>query len=291
MISQDEVTFTDNFTQTEMVVSDAITYPFSITADAASLADGRFTLSFQSPDVVLNQKLATEAACEQSSPIVMVNNSQPGVTYQAFHNGVAVSEGVMSTGGSLQVPVNPNLVGIGATELSVKAGFAGCNSYDLPMTITIQRDSLPMPMIIAERNKLVASTENATYQWYLDGELVPEQTHREWLNPGNGEYMVEVILATCLKGSDPLMYDVITSIENPGKLYQLYPNPTRDKFILTLEEPINYSSMRITSVIGQVLPVKVYKVSEYSAEVDMTEAQTGLYVVLVNGQRYKIIKE
>jgi len=290
LISKDEVTFTDNFTQTQVTVTDGLTYPFNITADAASKADGRFTLLFRKPEVVLNQSLKTEAACEQSSPIVLVNNSQPGVTYQAFHNGVAVSEGVMSTGGSLQVLVNPALVDIGSTEVSIKAGFAGCNSYDLPMTINVQRDSLPIPIIIGEPTKLVASTENATYQWYLNGTLAPEQTGKEWLNPENGKYVVEVFKGTCLKVSDTLEY-VVTSVEKPNRLYQLYPNPTRDKFIITLEEPIDFASMRVISSVGQVMIMPVSKISEYSAEVDLSEVQTGFYLLQVNGQRYKVLKE
>jgi hypothetical protein len=290
LISKDEVTFTDNFTQTQLTVTDALTYAFSITADAASKADGRFTLHFKKPEVVLNQTLKTEAACEQSSPIVLVNNSQPGVSYQAFHNGIAVSDAFMSTGGSLQVLVNPALVGIGTTEVNIKAGFTGCNSYDLPMTISVQRDSLPLPVIIAEPTKLVASTENATYQWYQNGVIVPEQTGKEWLNPENGKYVVEVFKGTCLKASDTLEY-IVTSVEKPNRLYQLYPNPTRDKFIITLEEPIDFMSMRVISMIGQVMSMPVSKISEYSAEVDLTEMKTGFYLLQVNGQRYKVLKE
>lgn len=290
LISQDEVTFTDNFTQTEITISDALTYPFSITTDVASKADGRFALRFKKPEVVLNQTLKTEAACEQSSPVVLVNNSQPGVTYQAFHNGIALSDGFMSTGGTLELPVNPALIGIGSTELNIKAGFTGCNSYDLPMTIAVQRDTLPLPYIIGEPTKLVASTENATYQWYLNGTPAPEQTGREWLNPENGKYVVEVFKGTCFKTSDTLEY-VVTGIEKPNRLYQLYPNPTRNKFIITLEEPIDHASMRVISTVGQVMVMPVTKISEYSAEVDLTEVQTGFYLLQVNGQRYKVLKE
>lgn len=290
LISQDEVTFTDNFTQTEITISDALTYPFSITTDVASKADGRFTLRFKKPEVVLNQTLKTEAACEQSSPVVLVNNSQPGVTYQAFHNGIALSDGFMSTGGTLELPVNPALIGIGSTEVNIKAGFTGCNSYDLPMTIAVQRDTLPLPYIIGEPTKLVASTENATYQWYLNGTPAPEQTGREWLNPENGKYVVEVFKGTCFKTSDTLEY-VVTGIEKPNRLYQLYPNPTRNKFIITLEEPIDHASMRVISTVGQVMVMPVTKISEYSAEVDLTEVQTGFYLLQVNGQRYKVLKE
>lgn len=291
LISRDEVTFKDNFTQTEIIITDALTYPFSITTDAASKADGRFVLRFKKPDVLLNQTLKTEAACEQSSPVVLVNNSQPGVTYQAFHNGGAVSEPFMSTGGTLSVPVIPTLVGIGATEVSVKAGFSGCNSYDLPMTIAIQRDSLALPFVIAEPTKLVASTENATnYQWYLNGTLAPDQTAREWLNPENGKYVVEVFKGTCRKVSDTLAY-VVTSTEKPNRLYQLYPNPTSNKFIVTLEEPIDFASMGVLSIIGQAVRVPITKISEYSAEIDLSEVRTGFYLLQANGHRYKVLKE
>jgi len=290
IISGDEVTFIDNFTQTQKVIGDDEVYAFSITSDPASKADGRFVLRLKKPEVVLNQTLKADAACEQSSPIIKVNNSQPGVTYQAFHNGIAISEGLTSAGGTLDLIVNPALVAFGATTATIKAGFKGCNNFELPMTIAVQRDTLPVPEIKAEAFKLVASTENAQYLWYFNGEEMENQTSRELLAPEDGQYVVEVTLASCKKTSDTLEY-VVTGIEKPNRLQQLYPNPTRDKIVVTMAQPIDFLTLRVITTVGQVLPAQATRISNESAEVDFSQLPTGLYLLQVNGQRYRVLKE
>lgn len=290
LISGDEVTFTDNFTHTQKVIGDSEVYAFSITADPASKADGRFTLRFKKPEVVLNQTLKAVAACEQDSPVIKINNSQPGVTYQAFVNGLPVSDDVTSVGGTLELPVNANRITTGETITHLKAGFKGCNSYDLPMTIAVQRDSLPQPEIAVEATKLIASTEGATYQWYYNGKELEDQTNRELLAPEDGWYKVEVFKATCQKMSDSLEY-IVTGVEKPNRLQRLYPNPTREKVIVEMQYPIAFETVRVITTLGQVIPVPAVQLSAESGEVDLSALPTGLYLLQINRERYRILKE
>jgi len=290
IISGDKVTLIDNFLQTEKLISEAENLSFTITSDAASKADGRFTLRFAKPEVVLNQTLKSNPACEQTNALVLVGNSQPGVSYQAFFNGAPVTEAITSIGGILEIPVNPALVGFGTTTLNVKGGFKGCNSFDFPMQVAVTRDTLTQPEIIAEPLKLIASSENASYQWYFNGEIMDGQTERALLAPADGLYFVEVTLSSCSKVSDTVSY-VITSIEKPNRAHQLYPNPTRDKVIVALEQAINFESLRVISSVGQMIGVPVTRLSAESAEVDFINLPVGLYLLQVNGQHYRVLKE
>ncbi len=290
LISGETVTFYDHFTQTEKVISESEVYPFSITADAASKADGRFTLKFGKPEVILNQTLKTDAVCDQASPVINIINSQPGVTYQAFHNGAAISQGLTSAGGTLELAVDPSLVALGSTTATIKAGFKGCNSFELPMNIAVQRDTLAAPEIIVKPLQLMASQENANYQWYFNNEAIDGQTGRELLAPIDGLYFVEVTLGSCSKTSDTISY-VVTALEKPARANQVYPNPTRDRISVTLEEPINFSTLRVLSAVGQVLSAPTTRLSAESAEIDFSQLPVGLYVLQVNGYRYRILKE
>lgn len=288
--SQDEVTFIDHFTQTQKIITDDEGYSFTITADAASHADGRFVLRFKKPEVVLNQTLKAVAACEQDNPIIKIENSQPGVTYQAFVNDMQVSGDLTSTGGTLELPVTANLISFGETLTHIKAGFKGCNSYDLPLSIAVQRDTLPMPTILAEPTQLLASTEDATYQWYFNGEEMEAQTGRELLAPAQGWYQVEVIKGACKKMSDTLEY-IVTGIEKPNRLQRLYPNPTRERVIVEMEQPINFESIQVITALGQIIQVPAIQLSAESAEVDLSPLPTGLYLLQVNQERYRVLKE
>jgi hypothetical protein len=162
--------------------------------------------------------------------------------------------------------------------------------FDLPMQIAVTRDTLPMPAIIIEPTRLIATTENATYQWYLNGELMHGETRRELFAPENGVYEVEVSLSSCSKKSAAREYS-ITGIEKITRLKQLYPNPTKGKVIIEMEQPIDFASMRIITTVGQSLPASATRLSAESAEVDFSNLPTGLYLLQVNGQRYRVLRE
>ncbi|MBX2971066.1 MAG: fibronectin type III domain-containing protein [Cyclobacteriaceae bacterium] len=290
IISGDKVTFIDHFTSTEKTITGDEQYPFSITSDPASKADGRFVLRFEKPAVRLDMALESFAACEQDNPIIRITNAQPGVEYTAFHNGLAISEGIVATGNVLDLPVNPELVSYGNTQASLKAGFRSCNSFDMPQTIMVHRDTLTLPEVSSYNNQVMASTENAQYKWYFEGEELLDETRRIIEYPLNGEYQVEVTLGTCTKLSDPFIF-VITSLENNVTQSQPHPNPTKDKVVVTLEQPIALHTVRTATVLGQLVPAPATPLTERSVEINLSELPAGLYFLYVNERRYRIIKE
>ncbi|MBX2898326.1 MAG: prolyl oligopeptidase family serine peptidase [Cyclobacteriaceae bacterium] len=290
LVSRDRVTFIDAFTHTEKIITGTELYNFAITADPASKADGRFALRFAKPEVVLNQTLKAVAACEQDSPLIKVNNAQPGVSYQAFVNGKAVSDNLTSTGGVLEIPVFADLLPMGQTVTHLKAGFKSCNLYDLPVTIAVQRDTLPPPTLKATGTLLEVSTQGASYQWYYNGKELEKQTSRTLLGPEEGTYYVEVTKATCKKITDTLDY-VITAIEKPNRVKKLYPNPTRDRVVVEMQQPIDFETVQLVTTLGQVLRVPATRLTEVSAEIDLGSLPTGLYLLQVNTERFRLLKE
>jgi hypothetical protein len=247
-------------------------------------------LHFEKPDVRLDMALESVAACEQDNPIIRITNAQPGVEYTAFHNGSAISEGIVATGNVLDLPVNPELVSYGNTQASLKAGFRACNSFDMPQTIMVHRDTLTLPEVSSYNNQVMANTENAQYKWYFEGEELLDETGRIIEYPLNGEYQVEVTLGTCTKLSDPFIF-VITSLENNVTQSQPHPNPTKDKVVVTLEQPIALHTVRTATVLGQVVPAPATPLTERSVEINLSELPAGLYFLYVNERRYRIIKE
>lgn len=290
LLSGEKVTLIDNYLNTEIEIEETSTIAFSITTEAASKADGRFVLRFEKPEVRLDMALESFAACEQNSPVIRITNAQPGVEYTAFHNGSAISEGIVAIENVLDIPVNPELISYGSTQASLKAGFRSCNSFDVPQTIMVHRDTLTLPEVSSYNNQVIASTENAQYVWYFEGEELLEENGRIIENPLNGEYQVEVTLGSCTKLSDPYIF-VITSLETRVNENQPHPNPTKDKVVVTLEQPIALHTVRTVTVLGQVVQAPATPVTEQSIEVNLSELPAGLYFLYVNERRYRIIKE
>lgn len=286
----EKVTLIDTFLQTEKVLGESESFSFTITSDAASKADGRFVLRFEKPEVALNPVLKSLPVCEQSTPVILVGNSQPGVTYQGYFNGSPITEAYTSTGGTLEIPVNHNTIGFGTTHATIRAGFTGCQAFEIPAAVTLTRDTLPEPAIIIEPTRLVASTENASYQWYFNGEVMKGETKRELFAPENGIYEVEVSLSSCTRKSAAREYS-ITGLEKVTRLKQMYPNPTRSKVMIEMEQPIDFAGIRLISTVGQSLQATTTRISPESAEIDLSNLPAGLYLLQVNGQRYRVAKE
>ncbi len=197
LTSGETVVFKDAFTNTTVTLTGDYTHNFSITSDAASKADGRFTLKFTKPSVDLNKSLATEAACNQNNPTILVQNSQPGVDYTAFLNGSPVSQPAVGNGGTLAISVDHTKLSMGKTELSVKAGFLGCTQDFVPSTVLVRRDTIDVPLVTMNEGVLSASLEGVQYQWFKDNVLIENATSKQYTPDGTGVFTVQAKTLSC----------------------------------------------------------------------------------------------
>ncbi|MEJ0031864.1 MAG: dienelactone hydrolase family protein [Bacteroidota bacterium] len=205
LLADDQVIFTDSYANTTVTLSDEYTHNFNITTDAASKADGRFKLTFIKPGVVTNNTLSTEAACNSTNPVVLVNQSQAGVDYTAFVNGVAVSTPFVGNGGNLAVAIDHTKVPFGKTNIQFKAGFLGCTQNDLTNTVNVNRDSIDTPNLVMNEGVLsVSNLTGVTYKWFLGeqelGIVTPDFTPID-----SGAYTVQIEKESCVLTSNQIV--------------------------------------------------------------------------------------
>jgi predicted esterase len=204
LVAGEQVTFMDTYTNTTVTLGvEDYTHSFSVTSVAASKADGRFKLKFTKPGVTYENTLASDAACNNSDPVVLIHNSQPGVDYKAFVNGVAVSNVGVGNGGNLTLPVNHTMLPYGKTNIQLTAGFLGCQQYDLTNTVNVTRDTVAIPDITM--NQGVLSSDNmqgVEYQWLFEGEVIEGAVTGEFTPIDSGAYTVEIRKASCVLTSE-----------------------------------------------------------------------------------------
>ncbi len=93
---------------------------------------------------ILNNLTATgNTACQGSTAIVVIQNAQSGVNYQAYYNNAPVSNAVSGTG-SLTIPVTTNTMNAGANTITVVASQNGCGTVTLTDTATVTVNPLPL---------------------------------------------------------------------------------------------------------------------------------------------------
>ncbi|HMJ71560.1 MAG TPA: fibronectin type III domain-containing protein [Cyclobacteriaceae bacterium] len=200
LVAGEQVIFTDAFTNTTVTLGAVdYTHNFSITAAAATKADGRFKLKFVKPGVTYANTLAADAACNNNDPVVLIHNSQPGVDYKAFVNGTAVSNVGVGNGGNLELPVNHTMLPYGKTSIQLTAGFLGCQQYDLTNTVNVTRDTVNIPQITMNQGVLsAANVQGAEYQWLFEGEIIDDAVAGEFMPLDSGAYKVQVTKASCV---------------------------------------------------------------------------------------------
>lgn len=205
LVAGERVIFTDSFTSTSATLgAEDYTHNFSITTAAASKADGRFKLRIVKPSVIYDNTLASDPGCNGGDPVVWIHNSQPGVDYTAFANGTAVSDVTVGTGSDLAVAIHNSLLSGSETMINLKAGFLGCQQFDMPNTIAVTRDSVEAPEIGMQSG--ILSINNAKdlseYQWFFEGDSLANEVGPQYRPLEAGSYLVKVKEGTCMVSSN-----------------------------------------------------------------------------------------
>lgn len=240
--------------------------------------------------VELDQSLIPVSGCDDSSPAIRIEDSQPGVQYTAMYNSTAVSSTVVGTGSEIVLTLDNSTLGIGEKNISVQAGFANNTQYFFPTSVKVRHDVLPQPKIAINAGVLSADVADAQYAWFLNGVLIPAATSKNYQPTESGSYTVVVTSGSCTKTSAPVDY-AVTAIEDDPSYVNYSPNPTRDRLVVTTGIALDLSRVKMMSTLGQGIGIEMRRLSERSAELNLSDLSAGLYLLQVNGKTYRIVKE
>ncbi|MFI5172450.1 MAG: PKD domain-containing protein [Chitinophagales bacterium] len=123
------------------------------------------------------------------------------------------------------------------------------------------------------------STASAdTYQWYLDGDIIPGATNQTYVPEESGNYYVEITIDGCTDKSDEL--SVI--VEGTGNLeisqIKIYPNPNDGNGFTIISDFINQASeLIIVNAEGQII-VNQQVILDHSTKIDI-DLLKGIYLI------------
>jgi hypothetical protein len=145
----------------------------------------------------------------------------------------------------------------------------------------------PIPTISANGNVLT-STAATTYQWFVDGVLIPGATGQSHTATVSGAYCVQVTDANGCWYSYSLLYDhsVITDIGAFDRAHHLetYPNPTNGILNLNGEMLTGNFTIQVIDAAGRtVLSIQNQKVIDMSSLVD------GIYFINITTENEAVI--
>lgn len=128
---------------------------------------------------------------------------------------------------------------------------------------------------------LMAILTGVTYQW-LDCDngyaIIPSETNQAFTATTNGSYAVEITLGSCVDTSaceDVTTIGVVELLE--ANQVEIFPNPTKGSFTISLAENIDNSLMKVYDVLGNVVIRE--KLISSKILVDLSEHNKGVYFV------------
>lgn len=103
---------------------------------------------YQNP-IQSNLVVTGSTICAGNNATVMIQNSQPGVSYVAYYNAAAVSSAANGNGGTIGLTINTASLANGSNTISIVATQASCGSVTLSSTATVIINPLPSATVTA----------------------------------------------------------------------------------------------------------------------------------------------
>lgn len=153
-------------------------------------------------------------------------------------------------------------------------------------------NNLPALPIITIIGNEFSSTLSASYQWYFNNTIIPNETLQNLIIHKQGYYKVEVWDNNqCSNMSDAVFYSatgVVEDIQSYG--FTVFPNPATS--IIHIALPINSEGIiSIINMNGQKLLEKIITKQEVLYAMDLTQYSTGIYKVLFINEKGKTIQK
>jgi hypothetical protein len=159
----------------------------------------------------------------------------------------------------------------------------GCNSNLVPVYGIVYSRSVPT---ITLSNDTLYSTSASSYQWFMNGNLLPADTLNFFLVPGDGNYTVVTTdgLGCSSDTSDPF---IITGIKNRNINHSIFIHPNPTSSLLTIDsKQYTIKTVYIYNVLGDlVLNPDLSDEGIYKIEVNVSSLPTGIYFLKIETEK------
>lgn len=211
--------------------------------------------------------------------------------------------GTITGNGTSGNTFDPALAGVGTHQVSysyiIPSGETITANYDIEVT-----PSVTAPTIAEADNVLSTQGEYESYQWYMNGNAIPNANLNYYVPTQTGVYVLAVTQNGCMVFSDEqnVVIDGIALTNNAANITYIYPNPYQNQFQIQYELKTSATvSIDLYNLIGQKITTLVAESLQNSGAhnyvIDATQLRLGKGVYFVktniNGLSYtqKIVQE
>lgn len=212
-------------------------------------------------------------------------------TYQWFVNGVPAGTGSTFSTTTL---VTGDLVTCDMTSSDACASPTTVSSNVITMTV----NPIPTtPTITADASGVILTSSAATtYQWYLNGTIIPGATSQNYTAVTNGNYTVVVTVLGCTSAASAIQVVNTVSIVDLNDPFgiNIFPNPNDGNFTIEFNTYKNTAfTLKLTNAIGQVVYIETVPGTgaRITKIVRIKDLQTGVYNLMISTGEDEMIKK
>ncbi|MDI1324642.1 MAG: S8 family serine peptidase [Algoriphagus sp.] len=160
----------------------------------------------------------------------------------------------------------------------------GSTSFE--QSVEIGPNELAKPTIVVNGTLLTSQQPGLSYQWFVNGQLVPGATDRSITASEDGKYQVAIYDATCNRISDPIVISAIPDQEVDLSRFGIFvgPIPSEEKVHINISN--DYSgpvTFQLIDMAGREYLVKKITKSSQELDVEMNlPGPSGLYVLKIS---------
>lgn len=204
---------------------------------------------------------------------------------------VEMSSYLLYVGDELIIESGTNIIELAPKETTTyKLTGVSENGCDVnSVNFTIEVNDLAVPGILVSGNVLESSIEGDSYQWYLDGSILEDETGKILVANASGDYTVEVSKGNCSIVSDAFTFneEVLNANKALENALKLYPNPVDDKMFIELNN-INSVDITIFTINGKF--IDNFKLNKGQSEIEMSKFTKGTYLIQIESDKGVVTK-
>ena len=225
--------------------------------------------------------------CGGTTPVTVFSSTPLGANFSWVNSNTAIGLGSSGSGNIPSFNAVNNSSSPITSIITVEPSIDECPGTSVSYTITVE----PTPTIIQNGNILTSSSASS-YQWYRDGQLIPNATNQSYNAILFGYYSVIIDGGLCQSNIIGIGTEGIDDLGD-GFAFVIYPNPNDGDFFISFNVPYkdNYS-LKIFNSIGQLVFNETLTdfQGEYSHPMKFKTLAKGGYMLKFSGTTGKLIK-
>jgi PKD repeat protein len=159
-------------------------------------------------------------------------------------------------------------------------------STTFEQSVVIGPNELAKPTIVVNGTVLTSQQPGASYQWFVNGKLVPGATDRSYSASDDGKYQVAIYDAICNRISDPIVISAIPDQEVDLARFGIFvgPVPSEDKLNISISN--DYTGLvtfQLADMAGREFLLKEVAKSSSELDVEMNlPGPAGIYILKIS---------